>query len=154
MEKRGQCIRSEKQIIMTTKTIKLIVFIAFLVHGIGHFQGVVAGLGVKFHGSSSTVSWLLKGLGENTNRIICLIIYLAAAIFGILTALSFKEIMVSYTNWQVFAIITAFISTFGLILFPNALAMFFNKIGAVAVNLLVFYSILFNGNWPAVIFEN
>lgn len=139
---------------MTTKTVKLIVFIALLVHGIGHIQGVVSSLGVKFNDSTNNISWLLKNLGANANRTICLALYLAAAILGILTALGFKGIIVPFTSWQILAVITAFVSTACLVLFPNALAMFFNKAGAIVVNLIIFYSILFNGNWPGVIFED
>ena len=139
---------------MTTKTLKLIVFITLLVHGIGHFQGVVGSLGVKFNNSASYVSWLLKGLGESTNRSICLVLYLITTILGIATALSFKGFLIPDSLWTMLALLTAFGSTACLILFPNALAMFFNKAGAVAVNLIIFYSILFNGNWPAAIFED
>ena len=139
---------------MTTKTIKLLVLITLLVHGIGHFQGVVAGLGVKFTNNTTTTSWLLKGLGENTNRSICIILYLGAAICGILAGLGFKGILAPETSWQIFALVSAFFSTACLVLFPNALAMFFNKIGAIGVNLIIYYSILFNGHWPSAIFED
>ncbi|MFC1730048.1 hypothetical protein ACFL6I_06895 [candidate division KSB1 bacterium] len=137
---------------MTTKTVKLLVFITLLVHGIGHLQGVIGSLGVKLN-SSNYVSWLLKGLGETPNRNICLLLYLITAVMGILTALSFYSNLISYSSWPILALITAFTSTACLVLFPNALAMFFNKAGAVVVNLIIFYSILFNGNWPAAIFE-
>lgn len=139
---------------MTTKTIKLLVFITLLVHGIGHIQGVIAGLGVKFNESGTNISWLLKGLGENTNRMLCLALYLGASIIGILAALSFKGWLFPDGNWQLLALITAIISSCSLVLFPNALAMFFNKIGAIAVNLIIYYSILFNGNWPTAVFED
>ena len=137
---------------MTIKTIKLIVFLALLVHGIGHLQGVVAGLGVKFFKSSSTDSWLLKGLGEGANRFICLILHLLTAVTGVLTALCFKDIFLQEGSWEMLALVTALCSTACLVLFPRALAMFFNKAGAVAVNLWIYYSILLNGNWPAEIF--
>jgi hypothetical protein len=139
---------------MSPKTIKLLAFIILLVHGIGHLQGVVSSMGIRFHGSSSNVSWLLKGLGGRSNRLICLILYLLATIFGILTALSFNDIIISTSLWTNLALITAFVSLAGLILFPRALAMFFNKAGSVAVNGIIFYSILFNGHWPAAVFEN
>jgi hypothetical protein len=93
-------------------------------------------------------------MGENTNHIICLILYLGTAIIGIATALCFKEWLLSAWNWQTLALVTALGSTFCLVLFPNALAMFFNKAGAVAVNLLIYYSILFNGYWPSAAFDN
>lgn len=139
---------------MTTKTIKLIVFITLLIHGIGHLQGVVTGAGIKFHSSSSRISWLLKGWGENTNRTLCILLFLITAIAGILTALSFKGILLPPSSWQLFAIVTACISTLCLVLFPNALAMFFNKAGAIVVNLIILYSVLFNGKWPSVLFDD
>jgi len=139
---------------MTTKTIRILVFLTLLVHGIGHIQGVVSSLGVKFKDSSSNVSWLLKGLGANTNHMICLALYLGAAVLGIATALCFKEWLFSACNWQTLALITALISTSSLVIFPNALAMFFNKAGAIAVNLIIYYSILFNGQWPSAAFSD
>lgn len=138
---------------MSTKTIKLLVFIAILVHGIGHLQGVLSSLGVKLNKSTSYKSWLLKTQSERTNRVICFFLYLFTAIFGILAALSFKDLIISHTIWQTLMIITAVLSSLALILFPNALAMFFNKAGAIAVNLITYYSLVFNGNWPAAIFE-
>ncbi|MBN1821762.1 MAG: hypothetical protein JXR31_15915 [Prolixibacteraceae bacterium] len=139
---------------MSTKTVKLIVFIALLVHGIGHFQGVVASLGVKINNSTPATSWILKGLGGNTNKTICFILFLITGLAGILTALSFKGILLNEAMWQTLATITAVCSTICLIIFPNSFAMFFNKIGAIAVNLFIYYSVIFNGNWPAQIFED
>jgi hypothetical protein len=138
---------------MTTKTIRLIVFLTLLVHGIGHLQGVVSGLGVKFNETSSTRSWLLKGAGEKLNRITCMLLYFGAALFGIIAALSFKDFLLPAQLWQTFALVSAFLSTLCLVLFPSALAMFFNKIGAIAVNLIIFYSILLNGAFPAAAFN-
>jgi hypothetical protein len=139
---------------MTTKTIQLIAFIVLLVHGIGHLQGVISSTGVKFTKSTSNTSWLLGGLGGGLNRTFCLAFYLAAAVTGILAALSFYGIVIAENNWQDFALICAFFSAAAMILFPNALAMFFNKAGAIVVNLIIFYSILFNGHWPAAIFTD
>ena len=139
---------------MTTKNIKLIVFIALLVHGIGHMQGVVSSLGVKFNKSTTNVSWMLKGLGEGTNRAICLVLYFGAAIAGIIAALSFFNILISNSNWQMFAVVSAVFSIIALFLFPKALAMFFNKAGAVIVNAAIFYTIVFQGQLASVIFED
>jgi len=139
---------------METKTIKLIAFIVLLVHGIGHFQGVVAGFGVKINNSISWNSWLLSGLNEEKNKYICLILFSITGIGGIITALSFKGILLPETLWKVMAIITGLLSTACLILFPNGFAMWFNKIGAIIVNLIIFYSILFNQNWPSQIFND
>jgi hypothetical protein len=138
---------------MTTKTIKLIAFIALLVHGIGHFQGVAAGFGLKINNSTPAQSWLLKGFSLQINKTICLVLFLLTGIFGILTALSFKGLILP-DIWQTLAIVTAILSTICLLMYPNGFAMFFNKIGAIAVNLIIYYSIVFNQNWPTVIFED
>jgi hypothetical protein len=139
---------------MSTKTIKLLALLVLLVHGIGHIQGVVSGFGIKFNESTSNQSWLLKGANDKTNRILCSILYLATAVLGILAALSLKDLLVPVTLWQTLALVAAILSTFSLVLFPKALAMFFNKAGAIAVNLIIYYSILFNGNWPSAVFED
>ena len=61
-------LRITKTNIMTTKTVKLIAFIVLLVHGIGHFQGVAAGLGLKINSSSPAQSWLLKSFSDHFNN--------------------------------------------------------------------------------------
>jgi hypothetical protein len=139
---------------MNDKTVKLLVFLALLIHGIGHLQGVLSSAGVKFHASTSNQSWLLGGSNKRLNHLVCLVLYLAAALFGILAALSFKGLVIPLEAWTSLALLSAFLSTASLLLFPGALAMFFNKAGAVIVNLIIFYSILFQGNWPAAAFEN
>ncbi len=139
---------------MTQKSIKLIAFIVLLVHGIGHFQGVAAGLGLKINNAAPGSSWLLKNLGEQVNKQICLGLFLITGIMGILTALSFRGILIQHAVWQTLAIATAFFSTCCLVLFPNGFAMFFNKIGAIAVNLFIYYSILFGQHWPPALFED
>ena len=139
---------------MTVSTIKLIMFLALVVHGVGHLQGVVSSSGVKFRTSTSNTSWLLKGLGVKWNKVICLVLYLAASVLGIFAALSFRGVLGSESEWTSLAICCAIFSTLGLVLFPKALALFFNKAGAIAVNLFIFYSILFNGHWPSAIFED
>jgi hypothetical protein len=139
---------------MTTKTVKLLVLITLLVHGIGHIQGVIAGMGVKFKDNTSNKSWLFQGMTENTHRILCTALYLGAALTAILAALGFRDILIPESSWQLFALATAFLSTASLLIFPNALAMFFNKAGAIAVNLLIYYSILFNGAFPAEAFND
>jgi len=139
---------------MSVSTVKLILFLALLVHGVGHLQGVVSSSGMKFRTSTSNTSWLLKGLGVKWNKVICLVLYLAASVLGIFAALSFRGVLGPESEWTSLAICCAIFSTLGLVLFPKALALFFNKAGAIAVNLFIFYSVLFNGHWPSAIFED
>jgi len=139
---------------MSANSVKLIAFLALLVHGIGHLQGAVSSSGVKFRTSTSNSSWLLKGVAEKWNKLICLVLYLAASVLGIFAALSLRGVLGPESQWTSLAMACAIFSTLGLVLFPKALALFFNKAGAIAVNLIIFYSILFNGSWPSAIFED
>jgi len=139
---------------MSANSVKLIAFLALLVHGIGHLQGAISSSGVKFRTSTSNSSWLLKGVDEKWNKLICLVLYLAASVLGIFAALSLRGVLGPESQWTSLAMVCAIFSTLGLVLFPKALAMFFNKVGAIAVNLIIFYSILFNGSWPSAIFED
>ena len=139
---------------MTTKTIRIIAFIVLLVHGIGHLQGVVAALGVKINNSVPASSWLLKDLNEKAVREICFLLFLVTGIIAILAALSFYGILLSGNNWETLTLVAAFLSTICLLLFWNCFAMLFNKIGAIAVNLIIYYSILLNQEWPSGLFDN
>ena len=139
---------------MTTRTIKLIAFCALLVHGIGHFQGVASGLGLKINKYEASQSWLLNGLSSRASKVICLVLFLITGILGIMAALSFRGILLQAALWQSLATITAILSTVCLVVFPHGFAMFFNKIGAIGVNLLIYYSIVFGQHWPAVLFED
>ena len=127
---------------MNTKTIKGIIFIALLVHGIGHIQGVICVFGVQFKESSSSISWVLKGLGETPNRVLCILFFLTTAILSILTALSFRDLLISHNAVQGLALATALLSSFSLILFPRALAMFFNLAGALLVNVFLYWYVI------------
>lgn len=137
---------------MTTKTVKLIAFITLLVHGVGHFQGVAAGLGLKINNALPAQSWLLKDFSEGLNKAICLVLFFLTGAIGILTALSFKGVLIP-DAWQTLAIITAILSSICLIVFPNGFALFFNKAGAITVNLLIYYSIFFGQHLPEVLFN-
>jgi hypothetical protein len=73
---------------------------------------------------------------------------------GIFAALVLRGVFGPDAEWTSMALACAIFSTLGLVFFPKALAMFFNKAGAIAVNGVIFYSILLNGNWPAAIFTD
>jgi hypothetical protein len=137
---------------MSTKTIHLIVFLAFLIHGIGHFQGVVSSFGVNIGKSGGYKSWLLKSQSDKTNKTICFILYFLSAVGFLIVAASFKGWLFDASLWKPLAFITAIISVIALIFFWNALAMFFNKAGAIIVNAFCLFSIYLI-KWPASLFD-
>lgn len=138
---------------MSVRTIKIIAFIILLVHGIGHLQGVVATSGLKINSKEASISWLLKNYGKRQNAITCFVLFFVTALFGIIAAISILGIIIPFSYWGIFATITAVLSTLCLIVFPNGFAFFFNKAGAIAVNLFIYYSVVLEQHWPSVLFD-
>lgn len=138
---------------MSDSTVKIIALIVLLVHAIGHFQGVAAALGLRTNNKEPALSWLLKNYGRRQNAITCFVLFSITALFGIVAALSLTGIILPASAWEIFAAITAVFSTICLIVFPNGFARFFNFAGAVAVNLLIYYSIVFGQHWPSALFD-
>ena len=138
---------------MSARTVKIIAFIVLLVHGIGHLQGVAAASGLKINNKEPAISWLLKDFGRRQNAITCFVLFFITALFGIVAALSLMGILFPTTIWEICAAITAISSTVCLIVFPNGFALIFNLIGAITVNLFVYYSIVFGQHWPSALFD-
>lgn len=139
---------------MSPRGIKIIAFIILLVHGIGHFQGVAAALGLKINNREPALSWLLKNFGKRLNYSTCFALFFITALFGIAAAFSVMGFIIPVDFWEILATVTAVLSTICLIVFPNGFAQFFNLAGAIAVNLLIYYSTVLGQHWPSVLFES
>lgn len=138
---------------MSDSTIRLIAAIALIFHGVGHYMGIMAGLGIKLTAGMSAESPLLTGiLGTRGIRIICLILFTLALIGFIASGFSLLGWMVPQSWWLKLAVVSAVISMLGLVFYWNALAFFFNKFGAVIINSAVFICLLFL-RWPQAIFR-
>ena len=123
-----------------------IVFIVLLIHGIGHLQGVFISLGLKDFGSWNANSWILKSwFSVDAQRVICLIIFLFTALLTLAGAFSYKGLWLPVDWWNQLILGSAILSTIAMVFYPNAFAMFFNKAGAVVVNLLIFYTLFISG---------
>lgn len=134
---------------MNPTTLRWIVFGVLLVHGIGHTQGVLAGLGVSSTETWHGKSWMLTGpLGESTSRTLGLIIYSACTVGFIAAGLGVMGWLVPNDWWRTLALVSAVISLIGLILYWHSLVALFNKIGALGVNLAVLIGLLLL-TWPA-----
>ncbi len=128
--------------------INTVVFLVLLVHAIGHLQAVFVAINSRDFGRWNAQSWLLnKKLSQSNHRIICLSLFLSTFLIFSLAALSFRGIVMDQNLWIPISLIGAVFSTISISLFPNGLAMLFNKVGAVIVNLLIFYSVLFSSTW-------
>jgi hypothetical protein len=128
---------------------KNITFIILLTHGIGHLQGVVVGLGFSITEKWNTHSWII-----GNQRVLCLITFLLTSILGIASAISYKNRIIRFCYWECLAVTTAVVSTISIVVFPNAFAGLFHKVGAIVINILIFYSIFYSAHWPPQIFND
>jgi hypothetical protein len=133
---------------MSTSTLRIAIAVILIAHGVGHYMGMLSTLGVKLSRTSSPDSWLFTNLlGDKGSRAIGFIIWLLALLGFIGAGLALLGLLIPQAWWQPLAVISAIISLVGLIFFWNAFAMFFNKLGAVGVNVAVLISLLFL-RWP------
>jgi len=126
----------------------LVVFIVLLVHGIGHLQGVVVALGLKDFGKWHSRSRLLeKWLSPASQRTVCFTLFMITAIIALVFALCFQGLVLTNISWKLPGFLTATLSFISMALYPKAFAMFFNHIGAVSVNLIIYYAIFISDEW-------
>ena len=134
---------------MASSTLRIIILVVFIMHGIGHLMGLLAALGIKLSPNHSTVSWLLSNvLGTNIERILCSIFSIAASILFVAAAFGMMNWFGLHANWQTLALYAAWISLIGLVLFWNSYPFFIpNKAGVILLDVLTITGILWT-DWP------
>jgi len=134
---------------MSSTALRYLIAAAIAFHGIGHMQGVVVGLGLAKTERWTGRSWLLTGLlGENVTRVLGISLWLVCFAAFILVALALLGWGVPHVWWRPLAIPFAVVSLVTLFLYWNSLAMFFNKAGALGMNLAILIGLLLM-NWPS-----
>jgi hypothetical protein len=125
---------------INTQTAKLIVFIVLLIHGIGHFQGTFAGLGLTLSESWNGDSPILGRLLSSRNaRLVCLAFYTLAGIFTLMSAFSYFGVLLPGSLFKIAGVFAVILSVLSMIFFWHGLSFIMNKLGAVAVNILLAY---------------
>ena len=135
---------------MSDQVIRNIVPLALILHGIGHWMGILTAVGVIKTDAWNSRSWLLTDpLGDTTARVLALVIW-ALAFLGFLAAgAGAWGWSVTDGSWRTMAVISAVLSLAGLFFFWNAFAMLFpNKIGALAINIITLVAVLI-ADWPS-----
>lgn len=138
---------------MSISTLRIIIVVVLIAHGIGHSLGIIAGIGVKLTPNHSSKSWLLtKLLGERITGAIGVILFLAALLGFIGAGLGLMDWFVPQNIWENLALIASIFSIVGLALFPYGFpSLFPNVIGALAVDVAVL--VLFSWmKWPPELF--
>ena len=142
---------------MSGTTLRIIISIFLLGHGVGHVMGIIPALQLvdseKLQQGAlknwSSDSWLLtRPLGDRASRTICAALYGAAAVGFIAAALGVWGWLVPEAWWRTLAVISVIPSLLALLLYWNALMLFFpHKVGALAVNLVTLVAVLW-AHWP------
>ena len=134
---------------MAVSTLLIVIAVVLIAHGIGHYMGVLSAFGVRLSPKSSSQSWLFTNLlGEKISRIISFIIWILALLGFIGAGLSLLGWILPQNIWEPLGIISAILFLAGLMLFWNAFAFIFNKIGALGVNIAVLVALLIL-HWPS-----
>jgi hypothetical protein len=134
---------------MTGSTLRILIAVILLAHGVGHWMGAATALGFISTDSWNARSWLFTRLfGDSAARGIGLVLWLAALIGFIAAGFALLNWLVPHPWWRTLAVVSAVISMIGIILYWNSFAAIFNKVGAVAVNIAVLVGLLWL-NWPS-----
>jgi hypothetical protein len=137
---------------MSANTIRIVTVLLLISHGAGHTMGILSAAGMKLSSSSSPKSWLLTRIvGDKPSRIFAVALWTFATLGFLATGLSLLDFLIPASNWETIALVSAGFSMLGLFLFWNAFASWFNKLGAISVNLAILGSLLWL-RWPPELF--
>lgn len=136
---------------MAPDTIKIFIAVVLLLHGLGH-GGAIGALiaidrGVPSGKWQAARSWLFRKIAPQTAKIIAILFWVVSLLGFVAAALLFWGILVPGDLWRPLALIFAFISFVGIVLFWRTWPMF-NTLAAQAVNLAVIITQLWL-HWPA-----
>jgi hypothetical protein len=134
---------------MSESTLKVLLAVVLMFHGVGHGLGILSAVGVKFTRTQSADSAVLENiLGERANRIIGLCVWVIVAVCFILSGLGLLGFGLK-GMWQPLAIFASILSLLGLVFYWNAFPLLFpHKIGAIAVDTGTIVCLLWL-KWPS-----
>lgn len=137
---------------MSPQVIKIIIPLVLLLHGLGH-GGAIGALiaidrGVPSGKWMSARSWTFPNLAPRSAKVVA-ITFWGLSLFGfVAAALSFWGLLIPGDLWRQLALIFAFVSFIGIVLFWGRWPMF-NTLAAQAVNLAIILTQLWL-NWPPI----
>ena len=135
---------------MSASTLRIIIPLVLILHGIGHVMGILTATGIIKTETWHSQSWLLTGpLGDSTARIIALILWVITLLGFLAAGAGAFGWSVTSGSWRTIAVVSAVISLAALALYWNAFAVLIpNKIGSIAVNVATLVAIL-GLSWPS-----
>lgn len=122
---------------MSDSTLRILLAVVLIFHGIGHGLGILSTIGIKLSRTQSSDSVILRNfLGEKTIRTVAFCIWVIVILCYIYAGTGLLGLGLSEGYWQPAAIFASILSILGLIFYWNAFPLLFpHKIGAVAVDI-------------------
>ena len=122
--------------------------VVLIAHGIGHTLGVIP-LFLNVQESWNTRSWLLSGrMDGGVVTAIAVVLWLACAFGFVLAGLGVLDLIVPTSWWRPLAVGFSALSLVTLGLFWQGFPVLIpNKVGAIAVNIVLIVGIVF-ASWP------
>lgn len=137
---------------MSSQTISLVIGGVLMLHGFG-FGGAIGALmwvgrrpGTDTGGWRAARSWLFPALPARTATTVASIFWALALVGFVAAALSFWDIIVPGEVWSQLAVVSAIVSTLGIVLFLGTWPPF-NTLAALGVNMAVLITQLWM-HWP------
>jgi hypothetical protein len=136
--------------IMSSQTLRILIPLALILHGVGHWMGILTAAGVIKTDAWNSRSWLLTDpLGDGTTRILALVIWVIAFAGFLAAGAGAWGWSATEGSWRTLAVVCAVLSLVGLFFFWNAFAALFpNKVGAIVINVIALAGILI-ADWPS-----
>jgi hypothetical protein len=121
--------------------------IVLIAHGLGHLMAIIP-LMARTHEKWHAGSWLLDHLvGRAASVVVGSLVAVAITLGFVLSGLAVGRWGVPEDWWRGLAAVSGVASLIWLIAFWHSLATLFNKVGAIAVNLMAVVGVLIAG-WP------
>jgi hypothetical protein len=142
---------------MSERTVKFIIAAVLFLHGIAHIGPVGAYLWIKTRPNDPTSgwvaarSWLAPGLPPRAATTLATILWAFSLVGFVAAALACAGIVLPSGLWSQLAVVSAFISSIGIIAFFGTWPMF-NTLAAVGVNAAVLVTQLILDWPPATLF--
>jgi hypothetical protein len=135
---------------MSNQTLRTIIALALIIHGIGHWMGILTATQVIKTDTWHARSWLLTDpLGDSTARMIALALWVITFVGFLAAGAGAWGFDPTQGSWRTIAVVSAVLSLIALALFWNSFAVLFpNKVGAIAVNVATLVAILLR-DWPS-----
>ena len=134
---------------MSGRKLQWLIALVLLIHAVGHTMGILPAAGYSLSPTWTSHSWLLSGiLGQPVADGLSTAVWLAVTVGFLLAFLALLGWGAPHDWWRPLAIVSAVISLLGLFLFWNAFASWFNKAGAILVNVAILIGLLVR-HWPS-----